>query len=151
MRIISKVVTLSFAAAAAWTTASFAQGWYWQNPSPIGNPVSIVVAFDPQTAIAIGSDGIVRTSDGGASWTLLTGMTDHIYAVSFVDANIGTGVGLFGTILRTTDGGASWTRQDSGTTLALLGVSFVDANTGTAVGGSCTEGIILRTTDGGTS
>jgi hypothetical protein len=50
-----------------------------------------------------------------------------LIAVSFVDANTGTAVGEYGTILRTTDGGATWTLQTSGTTtIGLLGVSFVD-------------------------
>ena len=54
--------------------------------------------------------------------------------VSFTDANTGTAVGGYGTILRTTNGGTTWTSQTSGTTNHLLGVSFTDANTGTAVG-----------------
>jgi len=66
--------------------------------------------------------------------------------VSFVDANTGTAVGDFGTILRTTDGGATWTLQISGTTNNLWGVSLVDANIGTVVG---YYGTILRTTTGG--
>ncbi|MBU1423158.1 MAG: hypothetical protein KKG06_08270, partial [Bacteroidetes bacterium] len=65
---------------------------------------------------------------------------------SFTDANTGTAVGHYGTILRTTNGGALWTTQTSGTTAWLLSVSFTDANTGTAVGSG---GTILRTTDGG--
>jgi photosystem II stability/assembly factor-like uncharacterized protein len=67
-------------------------------------------------------------------------------AVSFTDANTGTAVGLFGTILRTTNGGASWVQQPSGTTDDLDGVSFTDTLTGTVVGGYCAN---LRTTDGG--
>jgi photosystem II stability/assembly factor-like uncharacterized protein len=66
--------------------------------------------------------------------------------VSFVDANTGTAVGNYGTILRTRDGGVTWTPQTSGTTNPLYGVSFMDANTGTVVGGT---GTILRTTTGG--
>jgi len=53
---------------------------------------------------------------------------------SFIDANTGTVVGFFGTIVRTTDGGESWVIQTSGTTQNLWGVSFSDANNGTTVG-----------------
>ncbi len=53
-------------------------------------------------------------------------------AIAAVDANTGTAVGLYGTILRTTDGGATWTRQSSGTASNLYSVSFTNANTGTA-------------------
>ena len=75
-----------------------------------------------------------------------SGTTNLLIGVSFTDANTGTAVGNFGTIVHTTDGGANWTTQTSGTTNNLFGVFFIDANTGTAVGGS---GTIRRTTDGG--
>src|SRR6266513_2933468 len=71
---------------------------------------------------------------------------NHLFAVSFIDANNGTAVGWYGIILRTTDGGANWVKQTSGTTSFLYGVSFTDANNGTAVG---EDGTIVRTTDGG--
>jgi M6 family metalloprotease-like protein len=76
----------------------------------------------------------------------LSGTTNDILAVSFVNAHTGTAIGRFGTILRTTNGGETWTSQTSGTTENLYGVSFADANTGTAVG---LNGTILRTTNGG--
>src|SRR5947207_968532 len=71
---------------------------------------------------------------------------NHLFGLSFSDANNGTAVGGYGTILRTTDGGRHWIIQSSGTTNWLYGVSFVDANSGTAVGNN---GTIIRTTDGG--
>ncbi len=73
-------------------------------------------------------------------------------AVHFVNSNVGTAVGKFGTIMHTTDGGNTWTVQESGTTRDFNGVYFSDVNHGTIVG-NCTisgeNGIILRTTDGG--
>ena len=80
-----------------------------------------------------------------------SGTTSHLRGVSFTDANNGTAVGEYGTILRTTNGGVNWSSQTSGTTLALMGTSFTDENTGTAVGGDAFtyEGIIIRTIDGG--
>ena len=71
---------------------------------------------------------------------------NNLRAASLVDANTGTLVGDYGTIVRTTDGGNNWTIQSSGTTEILWGVSFTDGNNGTAVG---ENGTILRTTDGG--
>ncbi len=64
----------------------------------------------------------------------------------FVDADNGTVVGDFGTILRTTDGGTTWVQQSSGTRHHLKRVSATDASTATVVG---PNGIILRTSDGG--
>src|SRR5206468_7281589 len=71
---------------------------------------------------------------------------NNLRGASFVDANTGTVVGEYGTIVRTTDGGNSWTIQASGTTQTLWAVSFTDANHGTAVGEA---GTIVGTTDGG--
>ena len=86
---------------------------------------------------------------GVTAWTVrrIAAPRPPLYGVSFTDANNGTVVGRYGTILRTTDGGATWVEQDSGTTNDLKGVSFTDANTGTVVVGF--NETILRTTDGG--
>ena len=60
---------------------------------------------------------ILRTTNGGTNWTSQSsGTTNHLYGVSFTDANTGTAVGGGGTILRTTNGGTNWTSQSSGTT-----------------------------------
>ncbi len=89
------------------------------------------------------------------SWQWLNPLPqgNPLFAVSFVDENIGTAVGDNGTILRTTNGGVTWALQSSGTKSLLFGVCFTDANTGTAVGGSVTlqgqSAVILRTSDGG--
>ncbi len=141
--------------AVGWPMAVPAQfGWYWQNPLPQGNHLWAVSVLDSDTFTAVGDLGtIVRTTDGGDTWTPQTsGTTDILRAVSFVDANTGTVVGgaqgisrSSGTILRTTDGGATWIRQTSGTSNRLYGVSFVDADNGTAVG---EFGTMLRTTTG---
>jgi photosystem II stability/assembly factor-like uncharacterized protein len=62
---------------------------------------------DANTGTAVGQGGtIVRTADGGATWTAQnSGTTKYLFRVSFTDANNGTAVGIEGTILRTTDGG----------------------------------------------
>ena len=53
-----------------------------------------------------------------------------LYGVFFTDANTGTAVGEYGTIIRTSNGGANWMCQSSGTTQVLRKVSFLDANVG---------------------
>jgi photosystem II stability/assembly factor-like uncharacterized protein len=128
-------------------------GWFWQNPLPQGNALWALATPDVNTSVAVGNFGtIVRTTDGGATWTVQSsGTTNNLFAVSFVDASTGWAVGASedyrsGIILHTTDGGLTWTPQASPTTNALSGVDFVDAETGTAVG---LHGTILHTTDGG--
>jgi hypothetical protein len=60
---------------------------------------------------------------------------------------VATVAGDNGTILRSLDGGLTWNRLTSGTDADLFGVYFTSNDTGTVVG---EDGIILRTTTGGT-
>ncbi|WP_442483891.1 YCF48-related protein [Aeoliella sp. SH292] len=77
--------------------------------------------------------------------------------VVFVDAQHGWAVGDRGVVLVTDDGGAHWYPQRSGVDCPLLSVSFVDDKRGWIVGGRATplthrsEGVVLRTIDGGTT
>src|SRR5215813_7008952 len=105
---------LGFTMATLGTSASFAQsGWFWQNPLPQGNLLFAAAAPDSSTVVAVGTHGtILRTDDGGASWTSQSsGTTQDLRAVSFVDANTGWAVGgsynssVESVILHTTDGG----------------------------------------------
>src|SRR6267142_2457508 len=104
--------------------------WHWQNPLPQGNNLRGASFVDTNTGTVVGEYGtIVRTTDGGNSWTIqASGTTQTLWAVSFTDLNNGTAVGEGGTIVGTTDGGAHWASQPSGTALQLRGVSFIDAN-----------------------
>ena len=77
-----------------------------------------------------------------------SGTGNDLTDVCFTDANNGTAVGTYGTIIRTTNGGTNWISQTSGIANIFFSVSFTDANTGTAVG---QVGRILRTTNGGTN
>src|SRR6266851_4828376 len=135
-------------------------GWFWQNPLPQGNSLNAVAVLDSDTVTAVGGAGtILRTVDGGATWTFqASGTTKTLNGVSFVDADTGWAVGgtlaYSGTIVRTTNGGATWTSQMSGARFPLYGVSFLNANIGTAVGGFRGVGTgtfekIVRTIDGG--
>jgi photosystem II stability/assembly factor-like uncharacterized protein len=59
-------------------------------------------SFFPVTDYA----AILRTTDGGVTWTAQSsGTINFLFGVSFTDANTGTAVGGFGTILHTTTGG----------------------------------------------
>src|SRR3989338_1795366 len=93
---------------------------------------------------------IVKTTDGGTSWTVQTSGTDSaLYDVHFpVNVNTGYTVGDVGTILGTTNGGTTWTAQTSGTGQTLFDAHFVDNNTGYVSGAN---GVILKTTDGGSN
>jgi len=68
--------------------------------------LSAVSFVDANTGTAVGGGTILRTDDGGATWTPQSSGTDNaLNGVSFTDAKTGTVVGSYGTILRTTTGG----------------------------------------------
>ena len=71
-----------------------------------------------------------------------------LQSVFFTDANTGHIVGAE-TILKTTNAGVTWT--STYVNYHLFSVCFPDSNTGYAVGAEGSNGIIIKTTDGGTT
>src|SRR3979411_897282 len=80
--------------------AADSRQWFWQNPLPQGNDLRGASFIDTNTASLVGAlRTIVRTTDGGNSWTIQTsGTTQNLWAVSFAGVNNGTVVGEGGTI-----------------------------------------------------
>lgn len=124
------------------------QGWFWQNPLPLGNHFRGVQTINPNLIVAVGDQGtILKSSDAGMTWNVqLSGVSVSIAGVCFTDANNGYAVGDSGTVLHTIDGGKFWLSQSIGTMAHLYGVSFANASIGMIVGD---QGAIYRTTDGG--
>lgn len=104
-----------------------------------------VSMISPLEGWAVGDQGIiVRTTNGGASWTRQTSnTTDPLNAVSFADAQHGVIVG--NTSLYTVNGGQTWL-GGSGPGGSMYSVDMIDANTAWACGGG---GVIYKTVDGG--
>jgi hypothetical protein len=60
---------------------------------------------------------ILRTSDGGNTWLKQSNpSTSSLRSVWFTDANNGTAVGDYGTLLRTTNGGVTFIGKDNNIT-----------------------------------
>ena len=98
---------------------------------------------------AAGKSGIViKTMDGGTSWTTRTIGSADVFAIQFLGTDTGWAVGSGGFVAKTTNGGTNWTRPNSGTTNDLHSVFFRNANSGFAVGN---RGTILKSVDGGNS
>ncbi|GMU86509.1 MAG: hypothetical protein AMXMBFR48_17510 [Ignavibacteriales bacterium] len=97
----------------------------------------------------ITGDKLVRTTDGGTTWTDIPsphgGTYNDIIALSPSKLWM---VGDFGRIVHSTDSGSTWQTQNSLVQNGLTSVFFLDDNNGWAAGG---EGTLLRTTDGGTN
>ena len=125
--------------------------WTSQN-STTTNSLYAVQFIDTTTGwIACGgmsSARILKTTDGGASWSNHWDTGFDLFSLSFVNSQTGWVVGGGGTILKTTDGGSTWNPQSSLEGCDLRSVCFVDSTTGWAVG-SC--GNILVTTSGGSN
>ncbi len=113
--------------------------------------------WSPTQGCAVGAKGvIVRTLDGGASWSkCISGTTSYLLDVDFVDDTYGWAVGYRSNVLRTTDGGQTWLRCTipiaSGCEgRRIHGVSFVDRLHGWACGEVLFDGCyVIKTSDGG--
>jgi photosystem II stability/assembly factor-like uncharacterized protein len=99
-----------------WRTSDGGQTWsQFQFPDPsswsgfVQLPLSDVVFADAAHGWAAAGSEIIRTTNGGLSWTRQTaqavGPTDGLDALSFVSATRGWAVGSAGSILTTTTGG----------------------------------------------
>jgi photosystem II stability/assembly factor-like uncharacterized protein len=91
---------------------------------------------------------LLRTTDGGASWSRVDLSDPHARVARAIFRGEGRGwtFGEAGAFYATNDGGASWTKQVLPTSHLLLGADFLDDEHGCLVGAGAT---ILQTTDGG--
>src|SRR5436190_20166013 len=64
----------------------------------------------------------------------VSGTSNNLYAVCFLNNLTGYAVGDIGTIRKTTNGGVNWVSQTSGTSEPLFSCSFYDADHGCAAG-----------------
>ncbi len=125
-------------------------GQTWTSvPHPMGGSWFGAVRFVPGTRIgwAVGSGGkILKSTDGGASWTLQRAANHPINLIdaSFTDVNNGWAVG--GEELHTTDGGQTWVKVQTGVTGS---VSVYAVSPSAAWIGGLTD--LARTTDGGST
>ena len=117
---------------------------------------------DANTGYAAGENGTVyKTTDGASSWNLLyTGTSQMLRAMDFPTSLTGYVVGWYGTVIKTTDAGSNWSTLSTGyPNDNYYGVYFSDASNGYVVGsyykssgfGGTWEGVIMKTTDGGTN
>lgn len=122
------------------------------------HPPGAIHFLDAATGwVAVGKD-VLRTDDGGVSWTRTTA-PDVLLTLHFFDSERGVAAGDGGAILLTSDGGATWTKRTSGTTSPLRQQFWVGGRHGWMLGhqeseqeedmGRPSAPVVLRTTDGG--
>jgi photosystem II stability/assembly factor-like uncharacterized protein len=118
----------------------------WARYNVVHSDVDLV---DSSTGYIIGSGELLKTTDGGDSWTdLLDGSPlGVVISISFTNGLVGTAVGYGGEIMQTTDGGNSWIsrRRADDSVYNISSVCFINSSTGVAIAGQK----ILRTIDGG--
>jgi photosystem II stability/assembly factor-like uncharacterized protein len=141
------------------TPAAQPPAWVAQT-SPTTERLRGVSAVSASVAWASGNTGtVVRTTDGGATWTLVSppGAADLDFRdIEAFDADtayiLAIGPGDKSRIYRTGDGGRSWTLQFTNPDPKAFydAMAFWDAHTGLAVGDPVDgRHTVVRTTDGG--
>jgi photosystem II stability/assembly factor-like uncharacterized protein len=126
-------------------------GWQWGNPLPQGNTVR-AMSFSGGTGYAAGDFGtLLRTRDGGTSWSgLPVGTLQGLSVVQALDPDtVFAGGGCVAR--RSVDGGATFTAVrftpvESGCKVGLRDLSFVTRDLGYLL---LADGSVFTTTDGG--
>ncbi len=141
------------------STTSTTTTWTAQT-SPLASTSTFraVVAVDVNTAYAVSDTGIIRTTDGGTTWTDLT--SSFLTGAFRSDNTTLLGVGIVGSssdvfvtgtpnyIVTSTGSGSIWTARSFGLQQRIRSLSCTDSSNCWAFG---YNGVILKSTDGGTT
>src|SRR5690349_18443148 len=89
-------------------------GWYAEN-SGTSNTLYSAYFIDGLTGWAAGANGtIIKTINGGNSYSAQNYQNTHYYCSHFFSSNTGIIGGANGVIIRTTNGGSSWNSVSTG-------------------------------------
>jgi len=94
-------------------------------------------------ALDFGTAYILRTTNGGATWTNVYSNLNEVSALTFTTSLKGYAVGTSGTILKTTNSGTNWVNSPSPTIQDLIAITHLDSANMIAVGAL---GTIIKTT-----
>lgn len=106
--------------------------------------VSPDIGYAVGASIDFGKGLIVKTTDGGATWTIIRNTDGVVNSLAVHDAQSITAVASLPLITRTSDGGVTWTDQSSEIAADVISVIYVSTNHGFIAGD-----LLLETFDGG--
>lgn len=115
----------------------------------VTNELNDVWMVDSLTICAAGVGSMLRSTDGGQSWTRQDITGDFFQALHFPNASTGYCCGLAGTLLKTTDKGKTWKPLSRGRIVGSKGLKalwFKNPDEGYLAG---ENGLFWRTTNGG--
>ncbi|MEK9135608.1 MAG: hypothetical protein AAB393_00675 [Bacteroidota bacterium] len=128
-----------------------------RQPLGLNASLSCIKAVSQSVCWAAGGAGtVIRTTDGGATWTSVGGGalgTQDIYAMDAIDRNLGIVTTTPATttfIHRTTNGGATWTQVYAQSGGFINALHMFDATVGIAIGDPVSiRWTVTKTTNGG--
>jgi photosystem II stability/assembly factor-like uncharacterized protein len=102
------------------------------------------------TGYICGAEYILKTTNGGANWTVSLYLPYIFSGICFVNSNTGFVVGG-NRIYKTTNAGTNWNENYSitGGLISFEEIDFTDQNTGYAVSAAPGAGTLVKTTNGG--
>jgi photosystem II stability/assembly factor-like uncharacterized protein len=148
LALLSSLAALALFAAVAADAADVTvghSGWNWGNPQPQGNTLR-TVEFAGGLGFAAGDFGtLLRTDDGGRSWTgVPTGTTASLTHVSIHSSTVVVGDGCY--LSRSDDGGVTFKRLAVSCKPGIASLAFPSPVNGYVL---LADGSLLRTADGG--
>ncbi len=128
-------------------------GQHWApQQSGTSNDLNAVHFVDTSHGMAVGNEILLRTRDGGATWSKEKKPDHYFQAVQFQNNALGWITGWTGSsteVFRTIDSGMTWdTVSPAGSLQLLNGLHFQNDSTGWVVG---REGTVYSTSDSGNS
>lgn len=137
-------------APAVMRTTDGGQSWEEQElPADVGALAQIrCITADICEGVTRDGDRVVRTQDGGATWSSLAATTVPLRAVGLPAPDQVVGVGVFGVTIVSGDSGASFTAVGSVLPGQFTGLQALSTSTAYAYG---QNGSLARTTNGGVS
>ncbi|MDN3668950.1 YCF48-related protein [Echinicola jeungdonensis] len=143
---MKRILLLFFLIAFIFQTA-FSQSW--RRIGSWGNDFEDIHWVNEETAFLAGEEIILKTIDGGLSWTeQKSPIKNHMLSLDFFDEDMGLIVGENGKIFKTENGGQDWELISLPTPSALINVQILSQET---VVISAEEGLIFLSEDGGLS